>query len=128
MARILCIEDDSEMSQLMSMILTRLGHEVGLALNGTSGLQMVSSFQPELILLDLMMPDLDGWEVYRQLKAQDETRAIPVIVVTARAQQAERTMARQLAQVEDYITKPFTPPQLVASVERILEKYVSQKS
>ncbi len=128
MARILCIEDDSEMSQLMSMILLRLGHEVGLALNGAAGLEMVRSFQPELILLDLMMPDLDGWEVYRQIKAHDESCTIPVIVVTARAQQAERTMARQLTQVEDYITKPFTPPQLVASVERVLKKYVSQKS
>lgn len=118
MARILSIEDDGEMSMLVEMILTRSGHEVARAGNGLQGMQLIESFQPDLILLDLMMPDVDGWDVYRFVK--DQVPHIPVIIVTARAQTAEKQVALNISQVDDYITKPFTPQQLIESVERAL--------
>jgi DNA-binding response OmpR family regulator len=118
MARILSIEDDGEMSMLVEMILTRNGHEVARAASGLQGMRLIESFQPDLILLDLMMPDVDGWDVYRFVK--DKVPHIPVIIVTARAHSAEKQVALHISQVDDYITKPFTPQQLVESVDRAL--------
>jgi CheY-like chemotaxis protein len=74
------------------------------------------------VLLDLMMPDMDGWEVYQQMKASEETRDIPVIVITAKAQNIDKVLGIHIAKVEDYISKPFSPQQLIDSVERILNK------
>jgi DNA-binding response OmpR family regulator len=81
---------------------------------------MVREEPPDLVLLDLMMPDLDGWEVYQQMKADERTRSIPVIVVTAKAQNIDRVLAMHIAKVDDYITKPFSPQELLLSVERVL--------
>lgn len=122
MARVLCIEDEFEMSQLMDMILSRHGHQVTLASTGREGLQVIEQAQPEIILLDLMMPDLDGWEVYQQLKAQPATAHIPVIIVSARAQATEKTLALKVAQVDDYIVKPFNPTQLIDTVAHVLQR------
>lgn len=122
MARVLCIEDEFEMSQLMDMILSRHGHHVTLASTGREGLELLEQVQPEIILLDLMMPDLDGWEIYQQLKAQQTTAHIPVIIVSARAQASEKTMALKVAQVDDYIVKPFNPTQLVDTIADVLQR------
>jgi DNA-binding response OmpR family regulator len=122
MARVLCIEDEAEMSQLVEMILSRQGYDVYVADRGSAGLALVESMQPDIILLDLMMPDMDGWEVYQHLKAQPKTAHIPVVVVTARAQSSEKTVALKVAQVEDYIVKPFNPGQLLETVERVLKR------
>ena len=81
--------------------------------------------KPDLVLLDLMMPDVDGWEVYRQMKADETLAAIPVIVVTARAQNIDKVLGLQVAKVDDYVTKPFGPKELLASVNRILENTAS---
>jgi DNA-binding response OmpR family regulator len=118
--RILCIEDDQEMIDLMRLILSRRGFEVKGASGGNEGLKMVRQEIPDLVLLDLMMPDLDGWEVYQQMKADDKTRNIPVIVVTAKAQNIDRVLGMHIAKVDDYITKPFSPQDLLNSVERVL--------
>lgn len=72
------------------------------------------------LLLDLMMPDMDGWEVYQQMKAEEKTRNIPVIVVTAKAQNIDRVLGLHIAKVDDYIAKPFSPQELMASVEKVL--------
>jgi len=119
-ARILCIEDHPEMIDLIRLILERRGFEVEGAVGGKEGLDAVIRRPPDLVLLDLMMPDIDGWEVYRQIKARTELRMIPVIVVTAKAQGIDRVLGLQIAGVDDYITKPFGPKELVASIERIL--------
>jgi two-component system response regulator VicR len=76
---------------------------------------------PDVILLDLMMPDMDGWEVYQQLKADESTRDIPVIVITAKAQNIDKVLALHIAKVDDYIPKPFTPRDLLDSIEKILQ-------
>ena len=77
---------------------------------------------PDLVLLDLMMPDMDGWEVYQQMKADESTKHIPVIVVTAKAQSIDKVLGLHIAKVDDYIAKPFSPQDLLNSVERILSQ------
>jgi DNA-binding response OmpR family regulator len=76
---------------------------------------------PDLVLLDLMMPDMDGWEVYQQMKADEKTKNIPVIVVTAKAQSIDRVLGLHIAKVDDYIAKPFSPQDLMNSVEKVLK-------
>ena len=118
--RILCIEDHPEMIDLMKLILERRGFEVEGAAGGKEGLEAARHSPPDLVLLDLMMPGLDGWEVLRVLKASDDLKEIPVIVVTAKAQEIDKVLALHIARADDYITKPFGPKELVASVERLL--------
>lgn len=118
--RILCIEDEPEMIDLIQLILGRRGFDVSGATGGKAGLQAVREQLPDLVLLDLMMPDMDGWEVYQQMKADESTRNIPVIVVTAKAQSIDKVLGLHIAKVDDYIAKPFSPQELLASVEKIL--------
>ena len=122
---ILCIEDEAEMIALTQLVLEREGFEVLGAVGGKQGLELMHQKKPDLVLLDLMMPDMDGWEVYRQMKADESLAAIPVIVVTARAQNIDKVLGLQVAKVDDYITKPFGPKELLASVNRILENTAS---
>lgn len=119
---ILCVEDEPEMIDLIRLILGRRGFEVKGANGGVEGLKMIHQEKPDLILLDLMMPDMDGWEVYQQIKADEKTRGIPVIVVTAKAQSIDKVLGLHIAKVDDYIAKPFNPQELLASVERVLQK------
>jgi DNA-binding response OmpR family regulator len=81
---------------------------------------MIRQELPDLVLLDLMMPDMDGWEVYQQMKADEKTRNIPVIVVTAKAQSIDKVLGLHIAKVDDYIAKPFSPQDLMNSVEKVL--------
>ena len=108
------------MIDLIRLILKRRNYTVQGAEGGQAGLQAVRESLPDLVLLDLMMPDMDGWDVYQQLKADQSTSQIPVIIVTARAQSIDRILGLQIAKVDDYIVKPFSPRQLLESVERVL--------
>ena len=118
---ILCVEDEPEMIDLMRLILGRRGFEVKGANGGVEGLKMVRDEIPDLVLLDLMMPDMDGWEVYQQMKADEKTKNIPVIVVTAKAQSIDKVLGLHIAKVDDYSTKPFSPQDLMTSVEKVLK-------
>jgi len=118
--RIVCIEDDPEMIELITLILNGAQFEVLGAAGGCAGLELVARVRPALVLLDLMMPDMDGWEVYRRLRADDELKEIPVIVITARAKSIDKTLGLRVAKVDDYLTKPFSPAELQASVLRVL--------
>ncbi len=120
--RILCVEDEQEMIDLIRLILGRRGFEVKGAAGGKEGLRLVREEHPDLVLLDLMMPDMDGWEVYQQMKADEKTRDIPVIVVTAKAQNIDRVLGIHIAKVDDYITKTFSPQDLLNSVEKVLNQ------
>ena len=117
--RILCIEDEQEMIDLIRLILGRRGFEVIGAAGGLAGLKAVREQLPDLVLLDLMMPDMDGWEVYQQMKAEEATRHIPVIVVTAKAQSIDKVLGLHIAKVDDYIAKPFSPQDLLNAVEKV---------
>ena len=120
--RILCIEDEPEMIDLTRIVLEREGYAVLGAIGGSRGLEMIKEEKPDLVLLDLMMPDIGGWEVYRQIKADRELAKIPIIVVTAKAQSIDKVLGLQVAKVDDYITKPFGPKELLASIDRVLSK------
>ena len=116
------IEDDLEMIDLVSLILNRKGYQVKGAQGGRNGLDMVIQDLPDLILLDLMMPGMDGWEVYQQIKANEKTRHIPVIIITAKAQDIDKVLGLHIAKVDAYICKPFRPQELLESVDRIIQR------
>jgi two-component system, OmpR family, response regulator VicR len=118
--KVVCIEDELEMIELVKLILSRNQFDVTGAVGGHEGLQKIAEIKPDLVLLDLMMPEMDGWEVYQKMKASEEMRDIPVIVVTAKAQSIDRVLGLHIARVDDYITKPFSPQDLLDSVERII--------
>ena len=120
--QILCIEDEPEMIDLIRLILERRGFNVQGAAGGMEGIKKVRELLPDLVLLDLMMPDMDGWEVYQQMKADEATRDIPVIVVTAKAQSIDKVLGLHIAKVDDYIAKPFSPQELLDSVEKVFAK------
>lgn len=119
---ILCIEDEPETTNLVKLILEREGYEVLGANGGEEGLRMVREDKPDLILLDLMMPGMDGWQVYQHLKEDEETENIPVIVVTAKVQSIDKVLGLQVAKVDDYITKPFRPEELSERVKYVLSQ------
>ena len=118
--RLVYVEDEQEMIDLVRLILTRRGYEVIGANGGREGLDTIRRENPDLVLLDLMMPDMDGWDVYQQIKADENTRDIPVIVVTAKAQSIDKVLGLHIAKVNDYISKPFSPQELIDSVEKVL--------
>lgn len=119
---VIYIEDEPEMVDLVTLILNRKGFTVKGANGGREGLDLVKKDMPDLVLLDLMMPDVDGWDVYQQMKADEKTRKIPVIVITAKAQSIDKVLGLHIAKVEAYISKPFTPQELLDSVDKIFEK------
>jgi DNA-binding response OmpR family regulator len=117
---IVCIEDEPEMIELVKIILNRKGYSVHGADGGETGLALIRKVKPDLVLLDLMMPDMDGWEVYQQMRADPEIRDIPVIIVTAKAQNIDKILGLHIAKVNDYITKPFGPSELLQSIQTVL--------
>lgn len=126
--KIVYVEDELEMIDLVKLILSRKGYEVIGAAGGREGLDTIREVIPDLVLLDLMMPDIEGWDVYQQMRAEEATRHIPVIVVTAKAQNIDKVLGLHIAKVNDYISKPFSPQDLVASVERVLAEAPQPKS
>ncbi len=118
---ILCIEDEAEMIDLIRLILGRRGYEVRGANGGRQGLELMRQERPDLVLLDLMMADMDGWEVYQRMKSDAALKDIPVIVVTAKAQSIDRVLGLHIAKVDDYITKPFSPQELLTAVDKVLK-------
>ena len=117
---VICIDDDSGMIALIASILRHAELDLIGAVDGEKGLEAIRNVKPDLVLLDLMMPDIDGWEVYRQMKADDHMKNIPVILVTAKAQSIEKVIRLRLAEVVDYVTKPFAAQELLRSVNRAL--------
>jgi len=120
--QVIVIEDDPEMIELVKLILTKDGFDVIGVDNGRDGLTRIGEVLPDVVLLDLMMPGMDGWEVYQAVKANENTKHIPVIIITAKAQSIDRVLGLHIAKVDDYITKPFSPSELVNSVRKVLLK------
>src|SRR5690554_3152338 len=118
--RVVYIEDEPEMIDLVRLIQGRKGFEVLGANGGREGLSMVQRDLPDLVLLDLMMPDMDGWDVYQQMKADEATRNIPVTVITAKAQSIDKVLGLHIAKVDDYLSKPFSPQELLDSIEKVM--------
>ena len=120
MPKILIVEDNEDNRDSLSRRLQRRGFEVITAADGKAGLAMAQSEKPDLILMDMNMPELDGWEATRQLKAIDEVRDIPVLALTAHALAGDRERALQVG-CADYHTKPVDFAGLLAQIESILQ-------
>jgi len=120
--RILFIEDDWEMVTLVRYILGQRDFKVFGARTGLEGLEAMRRDPPDLVLLDLMLPGIDGWEVHRRMKADPRLQEIPVIVVSAKTQGVDLALGLHVAKVDGYITKPFSIGELVKTVERALGK------
>jgi DNA-binding response OmpR family regulator len=122
MAKILIAEDERDIRDLIEFTLKYAGHEVIKARNGTEAVEMASEAQPDLILLDVRMPRMTGYEVCRALKATDKVKDIPVVFLSAKGQQAEMDTGLD-AGAYDYILKPFAPDQLTRRIAAILVKF-----
>ena len=118
MKTILCIEDEPQMIDLIRLILEK-GYRVLGAAGGQQGLEMLRTEKPDLLLLDLMMPEIDGGDVFHRMKEQVELRDIPVIMMTAKASPIDKILWVNVAKVDDYVTKPFGPRELVESIEKV---------
>lgn len=119
--RILLVEDDLNLAALIRYNLTREGYEADLAATGKEGLRHARAIPPDLVLLDWMLPDISGIEVCKQLKADPATAEVPVIMVTARGEEADRVRGLG-AGADDYVTKPFSPRELFARIDTILRR------
>ena len=119
-SRILVIEDNEDNLSLMRLLLERANYEVLSAANGFAGLELAQAERPDLILLDLAMPEMDGWEVARQLKSDIITNSIPIIAVTAHALPKDRERALE-AGCDAFIVKPFSVSKLIGEIEKLLD-------
>ena len=120
MAKILLVEDNEMNRDMLSRRLLRKGYEVLIAMDGSQGVAMARTEEPDLILMDMSLPVLDGWQATRQLKAEPETRSIPIIALTAHAMSTDRDKALE-AGCDDYDTKPIELPRLLEKMQALLE-------
>jgi DNA-binding response OmpR family regulator len=118
---ILYIEDERPMLELVREAMKLAGHTLDGALSGEQGLARMREHKPDLVLLDLMMPGINGWDVYREMKRDEHLADIPVIVVTAKVPEYGGQIVEGLPPVQDYITKPFDVERLIRSVEKLLQ-------
>ena len=124
MVRILLVEDNEMNRDMLSRRLIRNGYEVFYAKDGQQGVNMALSERPDLILMDMSLPVLDGWEATRRLKANDATRRIPVIALTAHAMAGDREKAIEVG-CDDYDTKPVEISRLVGKITALLKPKVT---
>jgi CheY-like chemotaxis protein len=121
MARILLVEDNEMNRDMLSRRLERKGYQVALAVDGEQGIAMAQSEKPDLILMDMSLPVLDGWEATRRLKAAAETSAIPIIALTAHAMAGDEQRSREVG-CDDYDTKPVELPRLLEKIQSQLQR------
>lgn len=117
---VLCIEDDRSVLELLQIIFEQEGYYWVGAFGGCAGLRIAQTLKPDLILLDIMMPDMNGWEVYARVKSDAKLRHIPIMILTVRDAKWDKRLALQGAQVADYVTKPFTPDDLLQRARQVL--------
>lgn len=117
--QILYIEDERATFDLVSQALRPLGYKVVRAASGQQGLTLMQKQTPDLLLLDLMMPDLNGWDVYRAVKTDQKLAGLPVIVISARLSEHERIIIADLPEADAYIVKPFDVEQVIAVVQKL---------
>jgi len=120
-AKVLVVDDERDIIELVSYNLEKEGFKVISAMDGEKALELVSSKEPEIIILDLMLPGIDGLDVCRELKRNDKTSSIPIIMLTAKGEESDIVIGLELG-ADDYITKPFSPRILVARVKAVLRR------
>jgi two-component system, OmpR family, phosphate regulon response regulator PhoB len=121
MARILVIEDERDLQKVLEFNLNQAGHEVLTSLGGRTGLQLARERHPDVVVLDLMLPDLAGTEVCRALKRDPQTSDIAVLMLTAKGEEVDRIVGFELG-ADDYVPKPFSPRELAARIKAILRR------
>jgi DNA-binding response OmpR family regulator len=121
MSRILVVEDDPDIANLLAHYLQRAGFEADLVSSGHEVLPRIRKAPPDLLLLDLMLPGLDGLAVCRSIRAEQQTAAIPIIMITAKAEETDRIVGLELG-ADDYIAKPFSPNEVIARIRALLRR------
>ncbi len=124
--KILVVEDEQDILQLVTFHLQAEGFDTLTALNGVRGLELARAQMPDMILLDLMLPGMDGLEICKTLKRDPKTENIPVVMLTAKGEEIDRIVGFELG-ADDYITKPFSPRELVLRLRAILRRYETEK-
>jgi DNA-binding response OmpR family regulator len=119
--KVLIIEDEKEILELVKLYIERGGYRVVTATNGTEGLKAVKTERPDLIILDLMLPEVDGLEVCKRIRNAPETATLPIIMLTAKAEEFDTVIGLELG-ADDYVTKPFSPKALVSRVKALLRR------
>ena len=119
--RILIIEDDRDIVEMLEYNLKEEGYETFSALNGEEGVALAGRERPNLIILDIMLPILNGFEVCRALKNDDVTAHVPIIILSAKSQETDKVVGLELG-ADDYVTKPFSPRELIARIRAILRR------
>jgi len=121
MSQILVVEDDPDIAQLIGHYLEKAGHQVDVLSSGKAVMPSVRKNPPDLVVLDLMLPELDGLMICQAMRTDPQTAAIPIIMVTARGEEADRITGLELG-ADDYVTKPFSPKELAARVTALLRR------
>jgi DNA-binding response OmpR family regulator len=119
--KILIVEDEKDILQLVKLYLEKDGYRTVAAMTGPEGLRLVKSERPDLVILDLMLPELDGLEICKKIRTARETALLPIIMLTAKAEEADTVVGLELG-ADDYVTKPFSPKALVARVKALLRR------
>ena len=119
--KIVVVEDDEDFVALVRMILSNGEVDIITASGGARGLEAIRQHQPDLVILDLMLPDMHGWEVYMRMRSETETQNTPVIILTSQGTRHDRNFSLQVARVHDYLMKPCLPSQLRQSVASALK-------
>ena len=119
--KILVVDDDRQIARLVSSYLQQAGYDVDTAYDGETALAQVHRYRPDLLILDLMLPDRDGWDVTRAIRADQSVANLPVIMLTARVEDTDRIVGLELG-ADDYVTKPFNPREVVARVRAVLRR------
>lgn len=121
MSTILIVDDEADLASLVEFNLKQAGLDTAVALTGEQALQLAGRVKPDLVLLDLMLPDISGRDVCRRLRANPQTREVPIVMLTARGEEADRVQGFEVG-ADDYVTKPFSPRELVLRVKAILRR------
>ena len=121
MTRILVVEDDRDIAELVGRYLQKAGFSIELLSSGRDALKAIADRTPDLLILDLMLPHVDGLEICRSVRSDPRTAAIPIIMLTARAEESERIVGLEIG-ADDYVAKPFSPNELVARVRALLRR------
>src|SRR5438128_7376905 len=119
--RVLVVEDERDVADLIRYNLTKEGYDVVVAPTGSDALKQAREVHPDLVLLDIMVPQLNGWEVCRRLKQDAETKSIPVIMVTGRVEEGDKVLGFEMG-ADDYVTKPFSPRELLARIRAVARR------
>ena len=120
-SRVLVVEDERDVAELIRYNLSKEGYDVVLAPTGADALKQAHEVRPDLVLLDIMVPQLNGWEVCRRLKQDTETKNIPVIMVTGRVEEGDKVLGFEMG-ADDYVTKPFSPRELLARIRAVARR------